>query len=102
MRIRIDSRTLVNENYTGIARCVFEDVREWIELYSQHEFHLFSSRKLEIPLIFLSIWHVIDDPQLLRNGKIWFITKLPYLIRKYNIEVFGDQVLRFLRLQIGK
>lgn len=88
MRIGIDARTLLSEHYTGIARCVYEEISSWIRLYPQHEFYLFSGKKLSLDIKLPYNWHIIDDPWIIDNGKLWFLFKLPALIKKYKIRVF--------------
>ena len=73
MRIGIDARTLLTEHYTGIARCVYEEISAWVRLYPQHEFYLFSSKKLNLKLRMPSNWHIVDEPWIIDNGKLWFL-----------------------------
>lgn len=87
MRFGIDARTLLNKNYTGIARCVYEDIHAWIKLYPQHEFFLFSSKRLELDIELPDNWHIIDNSKM-KNGKIWFLFELPALVKKNHIDVF--------------
>lgn len=88
MKIGIDARNLASEHYTGIARCVYEDIYIWIKDYPEHEFYLFSGQKLNIPLELPSNWHVMDEPWIINSGKLWSIIKLPKMIKKLKLDVF--------------
>lgn len=88
MKIGIDARTLLSEHYTGIARCVYEQINSWIRLYPQHEFYLFSGKKLSLDIKLPYNWHIVDDPWIIDDSKLWFLFKLPNLIKKYEIKVF--------------
>lgn len=87
MKIGIDARNLLTKHYTGIARYIYENIHAWARLYPQHEFYLFSPKRLHLELKLPPNWHIIDDTKT-TNGKIWFLLELPALVKKYNVDVF--------------
>lgn len=88
MRIGIDARPLLSGNYTGIARCLYENICVWIEKYPEHEYYLFSDKKLELHFDLPSNWHILDEPFIIKSSKLWFSIKLPMMIRSLKLDVY--------------
>ena len=42
MRIGIDATVFKGSTYTGVSRCAYEIIRNWIKRYPEHEYFLFS------------------------------------------------------------
>ena len=96
MRIGIDARPLLSRNYTGIARCIYENICVWMKDYPQHEYYLFSDKKLDLPFDLPENWHLMDDSFMIDNNelcsklcsKLWFSIKLPRMIKTLKLDAY--------------
>lgn len=88
MRIGIDARILSDKNYAGIGQYLYEIINRWKIKYPNNEYYLFSRKDIFLKDEFPDNWHVINEPWIIDNRKMWYIFKLPQLIKKEKIDVF--------------
>ena len=88
MRIGIDARILSEKNYAGIGQYLYEIIDKWKTEYPENEYFLFSRREIFLKDDFPENWHIVNAPWIIDNRKLWYIFKLPQLIKDKEIEVF--------------
>lgn len=88
MRIGIDARILSDANYAGIGQYLYEIIDNWKIKYPENEYYLFSRRQIFLKEQFPDNWHIVDEPWIVDNRKLWYAFKLPELIKKNKIDVF--------------
>lgn len=88
MKIGIDARLLQTEKFTGISRSVHEILKVWSEEYKDNEYYLFTVKPIHLNFKLSSNWHIVLDPCIKGVRRLWSIVRLPYLIKKHQIDIF--------------
>lgn len=88
MRIGIDATVFKGSTYTGVSRCAYEVIRNWIKRYPEHEYFLFSGTTILPELILPDNWHRVVKPCVVRGAQAWNIIELPQLIKQNKIDAF--------------
>ena len=89
MRIGIDARPLTQNTFAGISNYEYQVVTSWMKNHPEHEYFLLSRLDTcfdgqDIP----DNWHLLHDPFVIDNRKLWFIFKLPALIKKLGLDAY--------------
>lgn len=88
MRIGIDATVFKGSTYTGVSRCAYEIIRNWIKRYPEHEYFLFSGTTILPELILPDNWHRVVKPCVVGGAQVWNIIELPKLIKQNKIDAF--------------
>ena len=88
MRIGIDATVFKGSTYTGVSRCAYEIIRNWIKRYPEHEYFLFSGTTILPQLILPDNWHRVVKPCVVGGAQVWNIIELPKLIKQNKIDAF--------------
>ena len=88
MRIGIDATVFKGNTYTGVSRCAYEIIRNWIKRYPEHEYFLFSGTTILPELILPNNWHRVVKPCVVGGAQVWNIIELPKLIKQNKIDAF--------------
>lgn len=90
VRIGIDARSFVWDKgkITGIGHYIYETMRVWMRECKEDEFFLLSHREIPLDIQMPDNWHAVSDRGIFRIGRIWERTRLPYYIRKLELDVF--------------
>ena len=95
MKIGIDGSVFIYGQNTGVTKSVSEIIRNWAIKYPENEYFIISRLPIDINFDLPSNWHKItslENKKKLFNieahGKIWNIIKLPWIIKKYDIDAF--------------
>lgn len=89
MRIGIDARPLTQNTFAGISNYEYQVVTSWMKNHPEHEYYLMARRKVcfkeaDLP----ENWHIVNDPYVIDKQKLWFLFKLPKLIKELKLDVF--------------
>lgn len=88
MRIGIDARILSDKHYAGIGQYLYEIIDKWKKEYPDNEYYMFSRREIFLREDFPENWHIVNDSWIIDNRKLWYVFKLPSLIKEKKIDVF--------------
>lgn len=89
MRIGIDARPLSNGQYTGIPYYTYMILTKWMKKHPEHEYYLFSYAPIcwtedELP----DNWHIVNEPWVIKKGSLWFLFKVPSLIKRLKLDAY--------------
>ncbi|ABP68143.1 glycosyl transferase, group 1 [Caldicellulosiruptor saccharolyticus DSM 8903] len=98
MNIGVDARPL-GKIKTGIGFYLYNLLKVLPEKCSDINFFLFSDREISLDFNYPNVKTVVESDYKLLKGTLWYMQKMDYLIKKYNIDVFwGTQnILPFIR-----
>jgi len=98
MNIGVDARPL-GKIKTGIGFYLYNLLKVLPEKCSDIKFFLFSDREICLDFNYPNVMTVIESDYKLLKGTLWYMRRIDYLIKKYNIDVFwGTQnILPFIR-----
>lgn len=88
MRIGIDASVFTDGKMTGIARSVDEVITQWMINNPDNEYYLLSGKRIAINKQLPPNWHIVDTPWIMGNSLIWFLIKLPLLIKELRLDVY--------------
>lgn len=84
MNIGIDARPLIG-NKSGIGNYLEQILRVWAKSSKQNDYYLFAHKDFNLPSELRSIGKIVLP---LKPGTIWVQTAIPYLLDRYNIDLF--------------
>lgn len=91
MRIAVNTRCLLKGKLEGIGWFTYQTVERIVKAHPEHEFFFFFDRPYDPSFVFApNVTPVVVHPQA-RHAvlfAIWFDYRLPYMFRKYNIDLF--------------
>ncbi|ADQ03646.1 glycosyl transferase group 1 [Caldicellulosiruptor owensensis OL] len=98
MNIGVDARPL-GKIKTGIGFYLYNLLKVLPEKCNDINFFLFSDREICLDFNYPNVMTVIESDHKLLKGTLWYMRRIDYLIKKYNIDVFwGTQnILPFIR-----
>jgi len=91
MRIAVNTRLLLNGKLEGIGWFTYQTLERIVRDHPEHDFFFFFDRAYDPQFVFASnVTPVILHPQARHPilFYIWFEWSLPYVLRKYNIDLF--------------
>ena len=89
MRIGIDARPLTAKTFAGISYYEYQLVCHWMKQHPEHEYFLMARKDTcfsdtDLP----ENWHIVNTPWVIDEGKLWFLFKLPALIKEHRLDAF--------------
>lgn len=88
MRIGLDARVFVYEQYTGISWSVNEILSVWKDKYPENEYFLLAAKPLYLKFDLPENWHIVNTPWIIESPKLWSAFKLPQLIEELDLDVY--------------
>jgi len=89
LKIGFDAKRLFNNN-TGLGNYSRTLVRNLVENYPEHEYHLFTPKigKHSFNDYFLSDRFVVHTPSAFQNGNLWRSIKIPDIVKKFKLDIY--------------